>query len=121
MNTVCECTGPGFCRRHKCNKTAFYVHLCQTKQEWFDKWEAGEGPSIYGTPADGVPYAPTVKARGVGDVIARGIRALKLDRPGKAIRKAARKLLSKQPEQVHNCGCAEDQKKLNDLFPFKDE
>ena len=41
--TGCEnCNG--YCARHKIFKHAHYVRLCQTKQAYFDAWEAGRGP-----------------------------------------------------------------------------
>jgi len=41
--TGCEnCNG--FCARHKIHKNPPWVRLCQTKQAYFDAWEAGRGP-----------------------------------------------------------------------------
>ena len=41
--TGCEnCTG--YCTRHKMQKHPNWVRLCQTKQAYFDAWEAGRGP-----------------------------------------------------------------------------
>jgi len=44
MTSACECNGPGFCQRHKCNKTAHWFHLCQTRPDYFQLWEQGRGP-----------------------------------------------------------------------------
>lgn len=40
----CECSEPGFCPRHKCNKTAHLHHLCKTRRDYFELWERGFGP-----------------------------------------------------------------------------
>lgn len=45
MKTGCEGCQPGFCTRHKVNKNENLVKLCATRQEYFDKWEKGEGPT----------------------------------------------------------------------------
>lgn len=42
--TGCTCTTPGFCERHQCHKTAHWVHLCQTRPDYFKLWEEGKGP-----------------------------------------------------------------------------
>jgi hypothetical protein len=42
--TTCACTGPGFCTRHQCVKTAHWHHLCQTRADYFQLWEEGRGP-----------------------------------------------------------------------------
>lgn len=44
--TGCVCTGPGFCQRHQCQKSAAFVKLCQTRQPYFDAWQRGEGPCL---------------------------------------------------------------------------
>lgn len=40
----CECTGPGFCERHQCNKTTHWYRLCQRRPKYFELWEQGIGP-----------------------------------------------------------------------------
>ena len=40
----CECTGPGWCERHQVNKAEHWVHLCQTRENYFQAWEEGRGP-----------------------------------------------------------------------------
>ena len=42
--TNCECSESGWCERHKCKKTAHWVHLCQTRPDYFALWEQGKGP-----------------------------------------------------------------------------
>lgn len=42
--TDCQCTGPGWCERHKLQKSAHMVHLCQTRQNYLQAWEEGRGP-----------------------------------------------------------------------------
>jgi hypothetical protein len=44
LNTPCECTEPGFCRRHKCEKTTHWHILCQTRPDYFQLWEDQQGP-----------------------------------------------------------------------------
>lgn len=39
--TPCECSGPGWCARHGCEKLAPYYHLCRRNRRYFDAWEAG--------------------------------------------------------------------------------
>lgn len=45
MKTGCEGCKPGFCKRHKINKTENMVVLCGKNQDFFDRWEKGEGPT----------------------------------------------------------------------------
>lgn len=40
----CECSKAGFCTRHNVDKTPHLVHLCQTRQEFFQAWEENRGP-----------------------------------------------------------------------------
>lgn len=40
----CTCTGPGWCERHRIEKTALMFKLCQTKPKYFEAWEEGRGP-----------------------------------------------------------------------------
>lgn len=42
--TACECTGPGFCKRHGVEKNDFRFNLCQTNSGMFAAWENGFGP-----------------------------------------------------------------------------
>jgi hypothetical protein len=42
--TACECPVAGYCQRHKITKGSGWHQLCQTKQSYFDAWEAGTGP-----------------------------------------------------------------------------
>lgn len=42
--TGCICTTPGFCKRHGVEKSAHWVHLCQTEESYFKAWEKGKGP-----------------------------------------------------------------------------
>jgi hypothetical protein len=51
-------------------------------------------------------------SRGLGDDVAMATKALKVDRIGKKIRTAVRKLSGKQ-----GCGCQQSQAKLNAKFP----
>lgn len=42
--TGCTCKGPGYCERHKVKKNEHWFHLCQTRDDYFQVWEAGKGP-----------------------------------------------------------------------------
>jgi hypothetical protein len=42
LNGCENCTG--FCNRHGIRKNSNWLRLCQTKQAYFDAWEAGRGP-----------------------------------------------------------------------------
>lgn len=45
--TDCTCQPedyPFFCERHQCRKTAHWLHLCRTRDDYFQMWEAGRGP-----------------------------------------------------------------------------
>jgi len=42
--TACECTEPGFCKRHGIDKSQRLYELCQTRPKYFDAWEEGRGP-----------------------------------------------------------------------------
>jgi hypothetical protein len=42
--TPCECTQAGWCPRHQCEKTEHWVHLCQTRPDYFELYEQGLGP-----------------------------------------------------------------------------
>jgi hypothetical protein len=59
--TDCECTGPGWCERHQCEKSLYWYRLCQRKPSFFKAWEAGRGPGqIVGPPSASQPQAPCV-------------------------------------------------------------
>ena len=42
--TDCQCVLAGHCTRHDVDKTKHLLHLCQTRQDYFDAWEQGRGP-----------------------------------------------------------------------------
>ena len=42
--TNCECPVAGYCARHSVEKTGHLLHLCRTRQDFFDAWESGRGP-----------------------------------------------------------------------------
>ena len=113
--TVCECVAAGFCPRHRCNKTDHFAKLCRERPEYFDAWERGEGPCVAGAP---FPPAPRVAVRGLGDVVARGLRATRLDRPAKAVVRAVKRALGATPAEAANCGCGGRQQALNEMHPL---
>ncbi|HEY3969456.1 MAG TPA: DUF6171 family protein [Planctomycetaceae bacterium] len=42
--TPCECPVAGFCQRHGITKFERWHHLCRTRRDYFDLYEAGRGP-----------------------------------------------------------------------------
>lgn len=55
----CECAVAGFCRRHKVSKVPHWHHLCNTRADYFARWEQGRGPGQHrGKPASAPPPLP---------------------------------------------------------------
>lgn len=70
-NTECECVGPGFCRRHKCNKPEHFYNLCRTRPDYFALYEQGRGPGQFeATGKPGTPDPEILRPVGLGDVVA---------------------------------------------------
>jgi hypothetical protein len=44
--TACECTEPGWCERHKCQKTPAWYLLCRRQEAYYQLWEQGQGPCL---------------------------------------------------------------------------
>jgi hypothetical protein len=63
--TPCECTGPGWCERHRCLKFTELFEQCQANQHWFDRWERGEGPCLPLHDTEGPDGGPSLAARAV--------------------------------------------------------
>lgn len=40
--TPCECTAPGWCARHRCEKSRHDFELCRRRKDWFAAFEKGE-------------------------------------------------------------------------------
>lgn len=78
--TPCQCTSPGHCERHKCNKNAHWLNLCQTRQDYFDLWETGKGPGqpIVDKNAPPEKLPPHKQYVGLGDVVAGAIKVATL-------------------------------------------
>jgi hypothetical protein len=71
----CQCTIPdgGFCERHKMQKSAHWVQLCQTRENYFLAWETGtNGP---GQQRLGSGGAAKVRS-GLGDNVERMLKTL---------------------------------------------
>ena len=62
--TDCECTEPGFCPRHQCEKNGHFHSLCRSRPDYFALWEAGTGPCLK---QDGHPVELWF---GLGDLVA---------------------------------------------------
>ena len=39
--TDCECTEPGWCERHKCDKSRYAFEHCRRRLDFFEAWEQG--------------------------------------------------------------------------------
>lgn len=53
--TGCECKQAGYCKRHHVEKPTSWFELCQTRQNYFQAWEAGRGPGQRGKPSSRTP------------------------------------------------------------------
>jgi hypothetical protein len=42
--TDCQCTEPGWCERHHCEKSRYLFELCRRRQDFFRRWEKNQGP-----------------------------------------------------------------------------
>lgn len=40
--TPCECTKPGWCERHQCEKSRHFYELCRRRQDYFEQFENGQ-------------------------------------------------------------------------------
>jgi hypothetical protein len=40
--TPCECTEPGWCKRHQCEKPRHFYELCRRRQDYFEMFEKGQ-------------------------------------------------------------------------------
>ena len=49
--TPCECTEPGWCERHQCEKSMFMQEMCRRSTEWYELWESRDGPGQTATKA----------------------------------------------------------------------
>tara|TARA_R110000824_G_scaffold14985_3_gene63338 strand:+ start:8840 stop:9460 length:621 start_codon:yes stop_codon:yes gene_type:complete len=141
--TPCKCAfaegaNAIMCDKHKCIKSKSLHHLCQTRMDYYEMWESGEGPmqdpisqmqylekpkdpffadkTIIQTKSDdytsgffmGDPEIP-IESRGLGDTVAKITKATGIKRATKTVFGAIKK----------DCGCKERQNKLNKLFPYK--
>ena len=102
--TDCQCHGPGFCERHKVQKGERWFQLCQTRDDYFQAWEAGTGP---GQPKpQSVVKPPKKKPAGWGDAVTTALKKIGVTEEGY---KAAKQLFGLPP----TCGCAKRREWLN--------
>lgn len=47
--TPCECTEPGWCARHQCEKTRPLFECCQRRPDYYEAWERGELRGLCGS------------------------------------------------------------------------
>ena len=40
--TSCECTKPGWCERHQCEKSRHFYELCRRRMDYFELFENGQ-------------------------------------------------------------------------------
>ena len=71
----CECSGAGWCERHKMQKVPHFAMLCRTNIQYFEQYENGIGPG-----QNVSPIAPQPHIIGLGDVVAWAIRVTTLGR-----------------------------------------
>lgn len=95
--TKCVCPKAGWCERHKVDKPSTLWHLCQTRVDYFEAWERGEGP------LQKLVVKKQRKRAGLGDMVAGALKAVGITE------QKVKKWLG------HPCGCAERQEKLNRL------
>jgi len=105
--TGCECPSPGKCKRHRCRKSPHLWQLCQTREDYFQLWERGEGP--------GQSVRRAIRfgeIRGLGDLIAWAFQRLGIERP---IKQLIRRL------GFGTCGCQRRQAWLNRFWKFPNQ
>lgn len=120
--TNCECNLAGWCNRHQCHKTEHMVHLCKTRDDYFDLWEIGTGPAqkINGKkpskvtkPDRDLRVVSWLKMfavdtdRGVGDIVERML--------AKAGGRSIKSVLARIGV---GCGCTNRQEWLNRKYPI---
>lgn len=62
--TACECSGPGFCSRHNCEKDRFWFEMCRRRPDYFTLWESGVNPAGRTRGAYAMPL-PACRHRGI--------------------------------------------------------
>ena len=116
--TNCECKLAGWCNRHQRTKTSHMLHLCQTREEYFNLWEKGNNKKsrVIVKEAKRDKDARLVEwlklfaiesDRGVGDIVERMLSKV----GGRAIKMSLKKL-------GVNCGCTNRQEALNKKYPL---
>lgn len=116
--TDCECKLAGWCNRHQRTKTDHLLHLCQTRDDYFNLWESGNNKTTKGRVKSDkqekdarlvswlkVFAEPT--DRGIGDTVERLL--------AKAGGRAIKSVLSKIGV---GCGCTDRQEWLNRKYPL---
>ena len=90
MDCECDIVEGGFCRRHAITKSAHWVHLCRTRDNYWRAWEEGRGPGQQRKP-------------GLGDMVEAGLSRIGITE------KRVSRLLGRP------CGCGRRKRKLNEL------
>ena len=130
LRTPCQCENKDdhehfYCDRHKCLKTKSLHSLCQFRQDYFDLWDQGIGPSQSMLPEKekeedeheelsnegffmGDPNIPS-KSRGLGDTVAKITKMTGIKKVVDGVNNALGR----------DCGCKERQSKLNKLVPYE--
>lgn len=63
--TDCECTDPGWCQRHQCEKSSFLYEMCRRSQGCFELWESGRGPAQNQPEPTVLPRTAVCQHRGI--------------------------------------------------------
>lgn len=69
--TACTCPIAGYCDRHRTEKNEHWHMLCQTREDYFAKWERGRGPG-----QTRIPEEREARRQRIAEATARKIRLL---------------------------------------------
>lgn len=103
MSGCDDCKGPGWCERHKVDKPAHWVHLCQTRPDYRAAWEAGRGPGQARTATE---MRVTRAKNGLGDSVESMLKTLGIT-PERYVE--VKQMFGLPP----TCGCAKRKEWLN--------
>lgn len=106
-NAGCECSGPGWCERHRCEKDLVRYQLCQARGDYFRLWEEGRGPGqvrLQPGPNPSVRHVFWNLAESLAAFIADGCKTVSKEQYQQRL-----EICAECPERQHNtcrrCGC----------------
>ena len=80
MTDQCQCTGAGWCERHRVNKDEVLVRLCQRRGDYWEAWEQGRGPGqLNRVPPSQMGIKPVnlpQKREGWGDNVTKALKKI---------------------------------------------